>query len=82
MTEEKTLPIELLKVGGYFADYHDEYSTSSCQREAWQRVERKIWTNFGVRRYTTFESFKKGLSCSRWLIENEKRRILASDPCE
>lgn len=71
--------IALLRARGYFEAFFDEYQRASCQREAWAQVEARLYAVFHVRRYTTFEAFKKALRHSKELVRREEARYLGAD---
>lgn len=52
----------LLTNDGYFARYRQLIASVSCRR-AWEQVESEM--PFGLRRFTSYDSFKKALRMER-----------------
>lgn len=69
----------LLRMRGYYEAFYDEYSRSSCYREAWAKVEARLELAFGVRRYKNYESFKVSLFRWRDMAKREEQWYREAD---
>lgn len=52
---------KLLTNRGYFERFRELYLTAPTQKRAWELVERELATQFGLRKYDSYNSFAKAL---------------------
>lgn len=62
LDKEFELASELFSNAGYFGRYRHHLATMNC-RQAWEATESEM--PFGLRRFTSYDSFKKALRLER-----------------